>query len=130
MLPNKLTDLINILFSLNHAMTNRRAFCMLMRQYGQYSHCQQQVLFRTPFTRTIKLNLHLLFCCKLNVLHLRSLSKSKNLKRAQGGKSNKYGTFANEWRFDEGCEKSPSEVNLAFFSGTSSLRNKTHALQL
>ena len=39
-------------------------------------------------------------------------------------------TSANEWRFDEGCEKSPSAVILAFFSGTSSLRNKIHALQL
>ena len=39
-------------------------------------------------------------------------------------------TLANEWRFDEGCEKSPSAVILAFFSGTSSLRNKIHALQL
>ena len=33
-------------------------------------------------------------------------------------------TSANEWRFDEGCEKSPSAVILAFFTGTSSLRNK------
>ena len=32
-------------------------------------------------------------------------------------------TSANEWRFDEGCEKSPSAVILAFFTGTSSLRN-------
>ena len=39
-------------------------------------------------------------------------------------------TAANEWRFDEGCEKSPSAVILALFSGTSSLRNKIHALQL
>ena len=39
-------------------------------------------------------------------------------------------TSANEWRFDEGCEKSPSTVILAFFSGTSSLKNKIHALQL
>ena len=37
-------------------------------------------------------------------------------------------TSANEWRFDEGCEKSPSAVILAFFSGTSSLRNKIHTL--
>ena len=37
-------------------------------------------------------------------------------------------TSANERRFDEGCEKSPSTVILAFFSGTSSLRNKIHAL--
>ena len=36
-------------------------------------------------------------------------------------------TSANEWRFDEGCEKSPSAVILAFFTGTSSLRNlNTH----
>ena len=39
-------------------------------------------------------------------------------------------TSANEWRFYEGCEKSPSAVILDFFSGTSSLRNKIHALQL
>ena len=39
-------------------------------------------------------------------------------------------TLANEWRFDEGCEKSPSAVILASFSGTSSLRNKIHALKL
>ena len=39
-------------------------------------------------------------------------------------------TSANEWRFDEGCEKSPSVVILAFFTGTSSLRNEIHALQL
>ena len=32
-------------------------------------------------------------------------------------------TSANEWRFDEGCEKSPSTVILAFFTGTCSLRN-------
>ena len=37
-------------------------------------------------------------------------------------------TSANERRFDEGCEKSPSAVILVFFSGTSSLRNKIHAL--
>ena len=37
-------------------------------------------------------------------------------------------TSANEWRFDEGCEKSPSAVILAFFTGTSSLKNKIHAL--
>ena len=36
-------------------------------------------------------------------------------------------TSANEWRFDEDCEKSPSAVILAFFSGTFSLRNKIHA---
>ena len=36
-------------------------------------------------------------------------------------------TSANEWRFDEGCEKSPSAVILAFFTGTFSLRNlNTH----
>ena len=36
-------------------------------------------------------------------------------------------TSANEWRFHEGCEKSPSAVILAFFTGTSSLRNNyTH----
>ena len=36
-------------------------------------------------------------------------------------------TSANEWRFDEGCEKSPSAVILAFFTGSSSLRNlNTH----
>ena len=36
-------------------------------------------------------------------------------------------TSANEWRFDEGCEKSPSAVILAFFTGTCSLRNlNTH----
>ena len=35
---------------------------------------------------------------------------------------------ANVWRFDEDCEKSPSAVILAVFSGTSSLRNKIHAL--
>ena len=39
-------------------------------------------------------------------------------------------TSANGWRFDEGCEKSFSAVILAFFTGTSSLRNKIHALQL
>ena len=39
-------------------------------------------------------------------------------------------TSANEWRFDEGCEKSPSVVILASFSGTSSLRNKIDALKL
>ena len=39
-------------------------------------------------------------------------------------------TPAYKWRFDEGCEKSPSVVVLAFFTGTSSLRNKIHALQL
>ena len=39
-------------------------------------------------------------------------------------------TSANEWRFDEGCEKSPSAVILDFFSGTSSLGNKIHALKL
>ena len=39
-------------------------------------------------------------------------------------------TSANEWRFDKGCEKSPSAVILAFFTGTSSLRNKIDALQL
>ena len=39
-------------------------------------------------------------------------------------------TSANEWCFDEGCEKSPSAVILAFFTGTSSLRSKIHALQL
>ena len=39
-------------------------------------------------------------------------------------------TAANEWRFDEGCEKSPSAVISAFFTGTSSLKNKIHALQL
>ena len=39
-------------------------------------------------------------------------------------------TSPTEWRFDEGCEKSPSAVILAFFFGTSSLRNKIHALQL
>ena len=38
-------------------------------------------------------------------------------------------TSANEWCFDEGCEKLPSAVILAFFTGTSSLRNKIHALQ-
>ena len=37
-------------------------------------------------------------------------------------------TSANEWCFDEGCEKSPSAVILAFFTGTSSLKNKIHAL--
>ena len=37
-------------------------------------------------------------------------------------------TSANEKCFDEGCEKSPSEVILAFFTGTSSLTNKIHAL--
>ena len=36
-------------------------------------------------------------------------------------------TSANEWRFDEGCEKSSSAVILAFFTGRSSLRNlNTH----
>ena len=36
-------------------------------------------------------------------------------------------TSASEWCFDEGCEKSPSAVILAFFTGTSSLRNNyTH----
>ena len=39
-------------------------------------------------------------------------------------------TSANEWRFDEGCEKSPSAVILAFFTGTSSLRNLKNTLQL
>ena len=39
-------------------------------------------------------------------------------------------TSASEWCFDEGCEKSPSAVILAFFTGTPSLRNKIHALQL
>ena len=40
-------------------------------------------------------------------------------------------TSENEWCFDEGCEKSPSTVILAFFTGTFSLRNKkVHALQL
>ena len=39
-------------------------------------------------------------------------------------------TSANKWRFDEGCEKSLSVVILAFFTGTSSLRNKIHARQL
>ena len=34
-------------------------------------------------------------------------------------------TSANGWRFDEGCEKSPSAVILAFFTGTSLLRNNT-----
>ena len=37
-------------------------------------------------------------------------------------------TFANEWCFDEGCEKSPSAVILALFTGTFLLRNKIHAL--
>ena len=37
-------------------------------------------------------------------------------------------TSANEWCFDEGCEKSPSAVILAFFTGTSSLRNKIDGL--
>ena len=37
-------------------------------------------------------------------------------------------TSANEWCFDEGCEKSLSSVILAFFTGTSSLRNEIHAL--
>ena len=37
---------------------------------------------------------------------------------------------ANEWCFNEGCEKSPSAVILAFFTVTSSLRNRIHALQL
>ena len=37
-------------------------------------------------------------------------------------------TSANEKCFDEGYEKSPSAVILALFTGTSSLRNKIHAL--
>ena len=32
-------------------------------------------------------------------------------------------TSANEWCFDEGCEKSPSVVILALFTGTSSTIN-------
>ena len=39
-------------------------------------------------------------------------------------------TSANEWCFNEGFEKLPSSVILAFFTVTSSLRNKIHALQL
>ena len=39
-------------------------------------------------------------------------------------------TSANEWCFDGGCEKSPSAEILAFFTATSSLRNKIHALEL
>ena len=39
-------------------------------------------------------------------------------------------TSVNQWYFDEGCEKSPSAVVLAFFTGMSSLGNKIHALQL
>ena len=39
-------------------------------------------------------------------------------------------TSANEWCFDEDFRKSPSAVTLAFFTGTSSLRNKIHVLQL
>ena len=39
-------------------------------------------------------------------------------------------TSTNEWRFDEGCEKSRSVAILAFFTGTSSMRYKIHALQL
>ena len=39
-------------------------------------------------------------------------------------------TSVNEWYSNEGCEKSPSAVILAFFTVTSSLRNKIHALQL
>ena len=39
-------------------------------------------------------------------------------------------TSANEWCFNEDCEKLPFAVILAFFSVTSSLRNKIHALQL
>ena len=36
-------------------------------------------------------------------------------------------TSANEWCFDEGCEKSPPAVILTFFTGTSSLGNlNTH----
>ena len=37
-------------------------------------------------------------------------------------------TSANEWCFNEGCEKSPSAETLAFLSGTSSLRNKIHEI--
>ena len=55
------------------------------------------------------------FCMELALA--RSINETKN-------------TSANEGRFDEGCEKSPSVIILAFFSGTSSLRNKIHALQL
>ena len=39
-------------------------------------------------------------------------------------------TSANEWCVKEDCEKLPYAVNLAFFTVTSSLRNKIHALQL
>ena len=35
-------------------------------------------------------------------------------------------TSVNEWCFDNGCEKSLSAVILAFFTSTSSLRNKIH----
>ena len=37
-------------------------------------------------------------------------------------------TSANEWCVNEDCEKLPYAVNLAFFTVTSSLRNKIHAL--
>ena len=39
-------------------------------------------------------------------------------------------TSTNEWFFDEGCEKLPSAVILAFFTGTFLSRNDVHALQL
>ena len=38
-------------------------------------------------------------------------------------------TSTNEWFFDEGCEKLPSAVILAFFTGTFLSRNDVHALQ-
>ena len=39
-------------------------------------------------------------------------------------------TFANEWCLGEGCKISLSAVILAFFTGTFSLTNKIHAVQL
>ena len=39
-------------------------------------------------------------------------------------------TSTNEWCFDEDCEKLLSAVISAFFTGTFSLRNNIHALQL
>ena len=83
------------------------------------SYDETRLLKRSPLSNTgIPTAYHRnpkIMCCVL--LTSNAINETKN-------------TSANEWRFDEGSEKSPSVVILVFLTGTSSLRNKIHALQL